>query len=274
MINAQSGQFTMGEATVHYEMAGSGATVVLAHAAFLDSGMFAPQWEVLAANYRVLRYDQLGYGQSSAATGPLCRRDTLRRLLDHLGIETAHFVGCSNGGQLMLDLVLGEPQRAQSLTLVGSTPSGYVIDGPPPPHMLEMFAAQQTGDVDLASELQIRIWVDGASRQPGEVDAGVRQRALAMNRRPVADKTFLIADMQPANPLDPPALERLADVPCPTLIVAGALDHPAVVRAVDVLTEGIPDARKAIMAASGHVPSFERPAAFNPLLLDFLTAQL
>lgn len=269
-MQTTTGRLDLGDGTLYYETAGAGATVVLLHAAFLDSRMFDAQWATLAQQFHVIRYDMLGFGQSDPATGPLCRRAHLRRLLDHLGVEEAHLVGCSNGGTLALDLSLEEPERVLSLTLVGSTPSGFDLQGEPPLEMLAMFEAFQHGDLAQASELQIRIWFDGLSRQPDKVDADLRQQALAMNRIPVERQTFLVADMQPLCPLDPPALTRLDAVRCPTLVAVGALDHAEVLRAASVLSAGISGARKVVIEASGHVPSFERSDEFTPLLLTFL----
>ena len=87
---------------------------------------------------------------------------------------------------------------------------------------------------------------------------------------PVEQRTFLIADAQPANPLDPPAVTRLQEISCPVFIVVGALDHPEVLRAGDLMAATLPNARHSIVEGAGHVPSYERPDAFNKLLLDFL----
>jgi hypothetical protein len=85
-----------------------------------------------------------------------------------------------------------------SLTLVDSTPSGFELQGAPPRYIYEMFNAVQNGDVERASELQIRIWLDGESREPEQVDPKLRKKALEMNRSFVAQKTFLVADTQPS----------------------------------------------------------------------------
>ena len=136
--------------------------------------------------------------------------------------------------------------------------------------MFEMFDAASRGDIDYASELQIRIWLDGQSREPTQLDSTLRVRALEMNRISVERRTFLIADMQPTCPLDPPAVDRLNEVDCPVMIVAGALDHPEVLRACDFVASHIPGARLEITPGCGHVPSFEQPELFSALLLDFL----
>lgn len=273
LTQTKTGHFDLGDGTLYYEVAGQGETVVLSHAAFLDSRMFDAQWDVLAQQYRVIRYDMRGFGRSSEAKGPADRREDLTRLLAHLGVPRAHFVGCSMSGTLMLDVALDHPELVASLTVVGSDPSGFEMQGDMPRYLEEMFGVMQQGNNDdYGSELQIRIWFDGQFREPNQVDAQLRQKALDMNRIPVSRKTFFIADTEPVNP-PPPAVTRLKEVKCPTLVVVGALDHPELVRAADVMAEGIPNARKVIMDGTAHVPSFEKAEEFNAILLDFLKGQ-
>jgi pimeloyl-ACP methyl ester carboxylesterase len=273
MIQTTQAHFDLGDGQLYYETAGDGQPLVLSHAAFLDSRMFDAIWEPLAQHFRVIRYDMRGYGRSSALKSPLCRRDDLDRLLKHLGVTRAHLVGCSNGGQISLDLALEQPDLAASLTLVDSTPSGFEMAGAPPRYLFEMFEAAQRGDVERANELQIRIWLDGEYREPGQIDPELRQKACGMNRIPVAQNTYLVADAQPVHPLDPPAVTRLEAVACPTLIIAGGLDHPEVLRAAAEMTARIPNARQSIFEGCGHVPSYEQPESFTRLLLEFAMPQ-
>ena len=272
MIKTTTSYFDLEDGQLYYETAGEGIPLVLSHAAFLDSRMFNAVWEPLAKHFRVIRYDMRGFGKSSPVTGPLSRRNDLDRLLTHLDVTQAHFVGCSLSGQIGLDLAQEQPHRFKSLTLVGSTPSGFQLQGEPPRYLMEMFGACQSGNVDLANELQIRIWLDGEHREPSQVCSTLRKTALEMNRIPVAQNTFFIYDMQPANPLDPPAITRLESVKCPTWIVAGALDNSEILRAADEMAKRIPDARKTIIESTGHVPSYEQPDIFIKLLMDFLAS--
>lgn len=265
MLSTTSGQFNLDNATLYYEIAGTGEPLVLSHAAFLDSRMFDALWEPLAQHFQVIRYDMRGFGRSTEVHGPVCRRQDLERLLQHLEISSAHLVGCSAGGELMLDMALEQPELVSSLTIVGSTPGGFEMQGEPPRYIDDMFSAFQQGDVDRANELQIRIWIDGMFREPA-----LRNQALRMNRIPVERSTFLIGDMEPVCPLDPPAVQRLSEVKCPVLVVAGTLDHPEIVRAAGLMVDRIPGARKILMNNTGHVPSYEQPEAFLLVLLDFL----
>jgi pimeloyl-ACP methyl ester carboxylesterase len=265
-----SGHLDLGDGTLYYGTAGEGSTVVLGHAAFLDSRMFDAVWDTLAQHFHVIRYDLRGFGQSSEVQGPVDRRADLTRLLAHLGVTQAHLVGCSMSGEMACDLAIEKPELVASLTMVGSNPSGFEMVGEMPRYFEEMFGAMERGDIDRVNELQIRIWFDGNFREPEQMDAALRQKALEMNRIPVSRKTFFLADMQAVNPLTPPAVTRLNEIKCPTLVIVGSLDHPELVRAADVMVEGIPNARKVVMEGTAHVPSFEKPEEFSRILLEFL----
>lgn len=270
MVETKKEYLDLEDGQLYYEVAGKGFPLVLSHAAFLDSRMFDALWKPLADHFRVIRYDMRGYGRSSPAQGPLCRRADLAQLLAHLGVTQAHLVGSSNGGEISLDLALEQPGLAASLTLVDATPSGFELQGEPPRYMLEMFEAMQRGDVERASELQIRVLLDGGQREPEQVDPELRKKALEMARIFIAQKTSFVADSQPVDPLDPPAVTRLEEVKCPTLIVAGSLEHPEILRAADEMAARIPNARKVILEGSAHVPSYEQPDEFARHLLKFL----
>lgn len=265
-----TGYVGLDDEKLYYEMAGDGDTLVLGHAAFVDSGMWDAQWNAFTQKYRVIRFDMRGYGKSDPVTGPRTRRYDLAQLLDHLRVERAALLGCSLSGEVMLDFVLEHPEMASALMVVSTVPSGFQMQGAPPPHVLEMIAAIQRGDTARASELQLRLWVDGPYRQPEQLNPIVRQHALEMNLAPVRLKTRLTADTQRLNPLVPPASTRLDAIHVPALIMVGALDHPEILRAADVMAEAIKGAKKQIFADSAHVPNMEKPEEFTQVVLGFL----
>jgi pimeloyl-ACP methyl ester carboxylesterase len=270
MGKTMTGYVDLDDGKLYYEMAGDGDTLVLGHAGFVDSRMWDTQWDAFTQKYRVIRFDMRGYGKSDPAERPRTRRDDLAHLLDHLHVERAALLGCSLGGEIMIDFVLEHPEMASALITVSSAPSGFQMQGEPPPHLFEMVTALQQGDTARASELQIRIWVDGPYRQPEQINPLVRQRAAEMNLLPVRMNTWLAADSHPFNPLDPPAIDRLSAIHVPALIMAGALDHPEVLRAAEVMTDAIKGAKKHIFLHSAHVPNMEEPEAFTQVVLSFL----
>lgn len=253
-----------------YEMAGEGETLIFAHAGFLDRHMWDDQWQPFSQKYRVVRYDMRGYGDSDALDGPTSRRAELHALLTHLDIESAYLVGCSIGGEMMLDFALEHPEMVKALVMINSAPSGFELQGEPPADVLALIDAMQQGNLERMAELQLRIWIDGPTRQPNQVDPQVRQRAWAMTQTPVRRMTWATADMQPANPLHPPAAQQLHNVHVPTLVMMGALDDPEVLRAGNLMAAEIMGAQKAVIANAAHIPSMEQPAAFNRIVLKFL----
>jgi 2-hydroxy-6-oxonona-2,4-dienedioate hydrolase len=258
------------DANIYYEAAGQGETMLFGHAGFVDSRMWDEQFAFFAQYYRVIRFDMSGFGKSDAATGPVNRREELCQLMQQLDIEKAVLVGCSLSGEAIIDFTIEHPEMVSALVAVSSVPGGFEMQGEPPPDLLEMISALQQNDLQRASELQLRLWVDGPFRQPEQVDEQVRRQAAEMNRIPVTNNTWFTADLQALNPLAPPAVNRLNEIRVPTLIIAGEQDHPEILRAAAFLEESILHSRKVILPASGHVTNMEQPEAFNQAVLEFL----
>lgn len=265
-----SGYVKLNDGQLYYESAGEGETIILNHAGFVDSRMWDTQWSELKKQYRVIRYDMVGYGKSPVVNAPRTRRDDLKALMDALHIEAAHLIGCSMGGEIVLDFALEHPDRVKSLTLVNAVPSGFEMQGEPPAEVMAMFGALQQGDWQRVSELQLKLWLAGPYRQPEQVQPTVRALAAEMNKIAVENNTYVAIDSQPLNPLDPPAVGRLHEVNVPTLVIAGALDNSEIIRAADVMTAAIKGAQQILLPEAAHVPNMEQPAAFNQAVLDFL----
>jgi 2-hydroxy-6-oxonona-2,4-dienedioate hydrolase len=266
-----AGYVDLEDGKLYYEMEGKGETLVLCHAGFVDSRMWDEQWDAFTKHSKVLRFDMRGFGKSDPATGPVSRRQDLYCLLQKLGIEHANLLGCSMGAELILDFTLEHPEMVLSLVTISGAPGGFEMQGEPPSEIMEMLQAIEKGDLERVSELQIHLWVDGIYRHPQQVDPDVRQRAAEMNRIAVRNGTWSKADAQPPlNPLNPPAVGRLAEINVPALVIAGSLDHPEILRAADLLANRIRGAKKIILSDCAHVPNMEKALEFNRVVLDFL----
>jgi pimeloyl-ACP methyl ester carboxylesterase len=255
-------------AEIHYEIQGVGDPLVLVHAGIADRRMWDPQLEAFAERYRVIRYDLRGFGETAPVAGPYSHHDDLRALLDHLGVERASFVGCSMGGGVALDFALENPEATAALVLVCSAVGGFEPDLEPPREWDELVEADAAGDLERVSELEVRIWVDGPRRDPEAVDPAVRDLVREMNGIALRNEA---AGLGEEVPLDPPAAERLHEVRCPTLVVVGELDQPFAALRADLLTVGVPGARKVTMRGTAHLPNMERSGEFNSLVLEFLS---
>jgi 3-oxoadipate enol-lactonase len=270
-VPTQRGFAEVNGARLYYEVAGSGHPIVLVHAGIADHRMWDDQFARFAERYRVIRYDQRGFGQSTAPAGPFAFHDDLYLLLHQLDVARASFIGGSLGGAVAINLALAHPEMVKGLVVVGSGLGGIVWP-PPSPEELTLFSqveeAADAGDFATANEIEVHLWVDGPRRRPEAVNPGVRERVRDMNLQ-----TFTRHDEnEQAQPqeLEPPASVRLGEILAPTLVLIGDQDVSSIQAIADHLAADIPGVRKVVVPNTAHVPNMEQPGAFNQIVLHFL----
>lgn len=262
-----SGQAAVNGAELHYQLAGKGPLVVLLHAGIADLRMWDAQLAVLGRYFSVLRYDRRGYGKSPLPEGNFSHREDLHALLMHLGVNVpVHLAGASYGGWIALDFAYDYPDQVASLTLIGSSPSGFSFNGTPPPQWEALDEAVEAGDLELAAELEVQIWVDGETRTPDQVPAAIRDLVREMNLIALRNETLGIGEDRPYEN----TFDLAAKLTQPTLIMWGDLDRPRVQAVGEALTVRMPNARKHIIHGTAHLPNLEQPEEVNRVLLGFL----
>ena len=103
---------TVGDTSIAYDVSGTGHPLLLLHAGLGDRRMWDAQFGTFARDFRVVRYDHRGFGNSTGADSVYSPTDDVIRLLDHLGIAKAHVVGNSVGGSVALDFAVLHPDHA------------------------------------------------------------------------------------------------------------------------------------------------------------------
>ncbi len=254
-----------------HEIAGDGPPVVLIHEGICDRRMWEPQWETFPPAHRTLRLDLRGFGESPIPPEPFSHAADVAELVESLGVGPAAVVGVSFGGLVALDLTLARPELVSSLVLVASALNDHEFSAEMQSFDRAEHEALERGDLDAAVELNLRMWVDGPHRDPGEVDPELRRRVGEMQRR--AFELQLEASETARDELLSPDLgRRLGEIAVPALVLVGELDCADMHAIASRLEAEIPGARGARIAATAHVPSIERPREFDRLLLDFLAA--
>lgn len=199
--------------------------------------------------------------------GPYAHHRDRHGLLDSLGIERAFLMGCSMGGRTIIDFALENPGRVRALILVGSTVSGLEVGGDTPQQWEELVAADDAGDLERVSALEVQIWIDGPYRGPDQVEEGVRDLVRETNLIALKNEASELGDERLPKT---PAVNRRGEIQVPTLVIVGDQDRPEIIEAADLLERSIPHARKVVIPETALLPSMERPAEFNRIVLEFL----
>jgi 3-oxoadipate enol-lactonase len=257
-------------APLYYEAAGRGHPLLLLHEGIADSRMFDEQAVDFARYYRTIRFDLRGSGRSQVPAGPFANHEDAAELLRYLNAAPAHVLGMSYGGLVALDFTLAHPEMVTSLILVAPGVSGDEQTSENVRRFQqEEKALLEQGNLEAASDLNVRFWVVGPRRQPEQVDSQVRRRVYEMQYHaftvPIPDTTEEIR-------LDPPAISRLSEVRVPTLLIVGDQDLPEKVEQTERLAREITNARRVVIPGGGHAINMEQPEAFNRVVRDFLSS--
>lgn len=249
-----------------YDEAGEGSALLLLHAGIADRRMWDDAWPMLTARHRAIRFDLRGYGQTPLPDGPFVYAADAAALLGELGVQRAHVLGVSMGAGVALDLALAHPDLVDRLVLVAPGLPGWTWSQGMDDFDQAETAALEGGDLDEASWVNVRHWVDGVGRPGGEADASVRHRVFQMQKRAfqadndAAEGGWLVADRG----------SKLGEVRSSTLLVVGELDQPDFRDIARHMAQRMPHARLEVMPGVAHLPPMEAPEEFSRLVLDFL----
>jgi pimeloyl-ACP methyl ester carboxylesterase len=256
--------------TLHYEVTGDGPPVVFSHEFGGDGESWTPQVRYFSRLYRCVTYNNRGFPPSSVPErledySQDILVDDLRALMDHLGIDRAHIVGLSMGGNVALNFALRYPGRCHGIVVAGC--GGGTTDR-------ERFEKDVTEVVTMLGTEGLEAFADryavGAARLPfkRKDPHGWQEFRAALSRHSALGSALTIQGVQRNRPTIFSLKEQLNRLDVPTLVLIGDEDEPCVDPAVFMKRE-IPTAGLVVIPQSGHAINLEEPAAFNAAVADF-----
>jgi 3-oxoadipate enol-lactonase len=252
-----------GEVRLAYEVQGSGPPLLLVQGLGYGGRGWGPLLELLAADFRVVFFDNRGFGASDAPPGPYTVGELAgdaAAVLDAAGLERAHVVGVSLGGMVAQELALTRAKRVDRLVLLSTTPG---LRGHPMPARTVALMAEAPF---LAPDVALRRFVDNALGS-GAGD-GLADRIVAYRTQNPPDLTGWQAQAAAGATHD--ALDQIAGITAPTLVVHGTEDAVVDYRNGELLARTIPGARLELLDGVGHLAPWEQPERLAPLLREFL----
>lgn len=226
-----------------------------------DHRMWAPQVEVFAARYRVIRYDSRGQGGTSAPPLPYSIDDLgsdAVALLDHLDIERAHVCGVSLGGFLALWLAINHPKRLSGAVFADTAARIGSVEG-----WNERIAAVETGGMASIRERVIERFFSEAFRE--ENRDVVRQIGNALGSH---DPQGYIGHCTVLRNTD--LRDEVETIDLPALVIAGTADASTPTSESRWLHERIDGSRIEELESAGHLSNLEKPTVFNQAVLVHL----
>jgi pimeloyl-ACP methyl ester carboxylesterase len=241
--------FESDDARLHYELNGpdGGAPIVLVHGFASDYQLnwVGTRWQetLTGAGYRVIGLDCRGHGSSEKPHDPAAyaldvMAADVPRLLDHLDIRVADYLGYSMGARIGVEAMLDWPDRLRHVVL-GGVGSGGAF------HAAGEIARALRGQ-PTSSAVAKTFYDFAAARQSNDLEA------------------LAACILGPQSEPDP---SRLRSIKNPVLVVVGEQDD--IVDEVPRLVESISTARLVTVPGRNHmttVPARE----FKQAALDFL----
>ena len=253
---------------LYVEKTGQGDVILLIHAGVADRRMWDEQFDTFSKTHSVIRFDLRGFGDSRMSAGTFAHHQDVAGILSNFGVEKVVVIGASFGGYIAIDFALSYPELVEKLILVAPALGGHEFKSA---EMLDFFEKEdgllEDGGLDAATELNLKMWVDGPHRDAGEVDPKVREQVREMQR-----KIFAQPDVDDVEELAivPTAISRLHKIEPPTLIISGELDVGEFQEISQLLGKKISNAKEITMTGVAHLPSMEKAEAFNRIVLDFV----
>ncbi len=248
-------------AELHFRDEGVGPALVFVHGWALSLTVWEPQARHFVAAHRVVRSDRRGSGASSGPASLAADVADLVALLDHLDIRTATLVGMSQGARVALAAALEAHERIDALVLDGTPPDAQFVAGDwptdiPRDRYRQLFT--ESGIAAVRREIARSELFASHSRDPRVKDT-VATLLDAYSGLDLVEPGARIAGTTP---------ERVRSLSMPVLIVNG--EHDPRRDFGDALCAWIPGAQRAIIGASGHLPSLDNFLAYNAALQRFL----
>jgi 3-oxoadipate enol-lactonase len=241
---------------------GDGLPVILSHGFLMDREMFAQQVAALSPEFRVITWDERGFGQTESDGRPFTYWDSAGdclALLDHLGIREAVFGGMSQGGFISLRAALLAPERVLGLVLM-DTQAG----------------AEDPEKIAGYRQLMDSWIANGLSEEVAQIIANIIIAEPEENARWIAKWKALRDPRKLVAPTDclmerEDITARLPGIAAPALVIHGSLDTAIPLSQAEALCSGIGGRTElVVIEGAAHSANLTHAAAVNPPIRAFL----
>ncbi|MGJ4993835.1 alpha/beta fold hydrolase [Bradyrhizobium sp. HKCCYLS3077] len=258
---------------LYFEEVGAGTPLLFLHEFAADHTNWEPQLRFFARRHRCIAYSARGYTPSDVPASPDAysyvhfHTDALA-VLDHLGLDSAHFVGLSMGSYSSLQVALNAPDRIRSMVLAGVGSGSDLAQ-------LDAFRAQCRATAEQFETLGSAETAKVTREAPGRIPFLVKDPRghadfyAALARHDAKGSANTMRGFQGARPSIYTMADAIRRVTTPALIICGDEDDACIEPSL-FLKRHLPASGLAVFPKSGHVLNLEEPALFNEAVERFI----
>ena len=250
------------------------APIVLIHGTLLNLDSWTPQWAGFANQRRTITYSRRHHTPNppmpdSVPYDAARHADDLAAMLRKLDADPADLVGASYGGLVALLTAIRHPDVVNALVLAEPAVMGLLGDsGRAAARQMTAVPRARLAEGDslgmVVSFVDQVLGAEGAYEglpEPLRVGLAAERGELARELTAPIDRWMPLL-----------TCDELSAVDVPTLVLVGERSSARAAQMAAAITRCVPESRAAIVPAAGHAMTFENPAAFNRMVLEFLAA--
>ena len=257
--------------TVTWTEVGEGEPVILLHGIPTWSYLYNDVIPLLAPSVRIIAPDFLGHGYSDRRDffdrSLVAQTAMIIKLMDHLRIERAHFVGHDTGGGVSLIMAIHHPERVAKLVLANVV----AYDSWPIDDMIALgnpnWRSKSPKDVADFLAAGLPDGIHNKDRLTPEFMAGIVA--------PYSDEEGKISIIRNASALNTNhttmLVERHCEITSPTLCLWGVHDPWQTIRDGERLVNEIPNARLVRVENASHWIPHDTSGIFATEIINFLS---
>ncbi|MCU7728165.1 alpha/beta fold hydrolase [Actinoplanes sp. KI2] len=251
--------------------------VVLLHGIGRSLEDWSAQHELLSTDHRVIAVDLPGFGLSQRhpeSTTLVSLADGVWQTLDAIGeTRPIHLMGNSLGGAVSMQMVVEDPARVSTLTLVNSAGFGREVTFALRALAIPGMGKQLLAHIDrrTAPRLERTLFASREMVTPERIEMAIRLARQPDFRAVYLEIARALGGIRGvAAGWRSELLPRVARHAKPTLVVWGDRDHILPVSHLPAARAAFPDAQWHLFERTGHMPQLERPAEFAQLVRPLL----
>lgn len=258
---------TINNSKIYYEIFGQGEPIILIHPGVTDSRVWDFQIEELSQEFKVIRFDQRGFGKSSMPTENYNAVKDILTLMDSCKISKANIVGICLGALQAIDLAIEYPDRVKTLIISGTG----LPDWPLSKDVLDkhinftQYVMENGPDSAVQRMLTDPFWSQSIPENKYQEGKKLFEKILWENKM-----SFTVNWQLRELPMG--LADRFGEIDCPVLMFRPEKEIPFIIPIADTIAAKVPNIKVIEVSGASHLLNMEKPEEFSGEIIDFINS--